>query len=282
MGLKSKKILGISVTTSPKKEILEDIGKYLEKSSVGSLKSSEKHQKPLIIVTPNPEQIVLAQEDRDFARILNQADVALPDGEGLVVAIRLLGQSSVVRRIAGVEFMEDLVVMASLRGYTVGLIGGRGGVAVKALECLRRKYPRLNGWADESGDINNSYNDYNYYNCYKKLKETNTRLVFVGLGAPKQEYFIEEMVRRWLLVHRKTENVHNAQRTNELTHHSLVLMAVGGSFDIISGRMPRAPAALRAVGLEWLWRLIRQPWRWRRQLRLLQFLWLVVREKLAF
>ncbi len=294
MSLKSRKILGISITTDSKKTILEYIRKYLESTNLQIYKSTNKRSKPLVIVTPNPEQIVLAQTDKRFAQILNQADVAIPDGIGIVIAERFLkikNQKSKIKkemqRVPGIEFMEDLVALAAARGYTTGLIGGRGGVAVEALECLTRKYPGLVGWAEEPGEIHyNHYNGYTYYNCYKKIKKTNTRLVFVGLGAPKQEYVIERLMvslrgaslRATRQSHTKTEIASPSERSR---NDNLILMSVGGSFDTIAGRVKRAPFLLRAIGLEWLWRLVREPWRWKRQLALLKFLWLVMVEKLA-
>jgi len=239
MSLKSKKILGISVTTETKETILEYIEKYLEKLS----------EKPFIIVTPNPEQIVFAQNDKRFLEILNQADGAIPDGIGLALAMR-------VKRIPGVEFMEDLIRLAAKRGYGVGLIGGKDGVAVQALECLSRKHSGLKGWAEDPGELPIrpirpiTQSD---QLIIEKIQKTNTRLVFVGLGAPKQEFFIEKL---------------NAP---------VVAMAVGGAFNMIAGRTPRAPRAIGAFGLEWLWRLVHEPWRFRRQLALLKFLWLVTR-----
>ncbi len=287
MGLNTKKILGISVTTSSKKTILEYIEKYLGKSSVVSRQSSEKPKKLLVIVTPNTEQIVYAQTDRHFVKLLNEADIAIPDGIGISLAAKFLGsrgqgikESRIVQRIPGVELMEDLVKIAAKEAYSIGLIGGRTGVAVKALECLQAKHPGLDGWVDELGEVQIA-NLGDLRPVVEKIRSTRTRFVFVGLGAPKQEYFIEELVRYSLLVHRKTGNVHNDQPTNKLTNHSLVLMSVGGSFDILSGTIVRAPQAIQAIGLEWLWRLIREPWRFRRQFALLKFLWLIIREKLA-
>lgn len=235
MSLFKKKILGIGVTTNSKKEILEFIQKYLSKK--------------LVIVTPNPEQVILARDNPEFKKILNRADIALPDGVGLAMAIG-------VERIAGVEFMEDLVGAAAKEAYTTALIGGRAGVAVEALECLRVRFPGLKGWALEPEE--KSIED-----IAKKLVATKTRMAFIGLGAPKQEYFIESL----------------AYHLSLITYHC-VLMSVGGSFDIIAGRTPRAPSFVRAIGLEWLWRLARQPWRWKRQLALIRFILLVLSEKL--
>lgn len=241
MGLNKTKILGISITTNPKEEILEEVRKRLESAS-------NKDEKPFIVVTPNPEQLVLAQKDIELAEILNKADVAIPDGIGLVWASRVLGKNGLKKQIPGVEFMEDLLELAAKEGYRTGLIGGWRGVAVKALECLQKKYPGLNGWAMEPEEKT-------IEEIGRKISDTGTRIVFVALGAPKQEYFIEKL------------------------NSPIVAMSVGGSFDIIAGRTPRAPFLLRTIGIEWLWRLAREPWRWRRQLTLLKFLWLVLRDK---
>ncbi len=273
MGLKSTKILGISVTTESKKSILEYIEKYLEEAISDT-------RKVIRVVTPNPEQIVRAQKDPHFAKILNQADVALPDGIGLVAAIRLRNfrfQISnlklKIKRIHGVDFMEDLVGLAAKQGYPIGLIGGRGGVAVEALECLKAQYPELVGWAMEPEDGE----------FLEKIKKTNTRIVFVGLGAPKQEFFMEQLV---LSLRAKRSNLYqngiatSARRSvGPPRNDGVILMSVGGSFDILARRVPRAPFLIRSLGLEWLWRLGRQPWRLGRQLALLRFIFLVLAEK---
>ncbi|MBI2405207.1 WecB/TagA/CpsF family glycosyltransferase [Candidatus Gottesmanbacteria bacterium] len=261
MSLKSKKILGISITTSSKKEILEFLNKGLE--------NTEKNgQKIRLIVTPNPEQVVLARTNSHFADILNRADVAIPDGIGLVWGSRILYPESHLKRITGIEFMEDLVKLAAKERIPIGLIGGRGGVAVQALECLRQKYPRVLGWAMEPGEISdNGYKDYNFYNIYKKIEETRTQIVFVGLGAPKQEYFMHELRIKIYELGIKTP---------------IVFMSVGGAFDEISGRLPMTPKFIERYGLKWLWRLILEPWRWKRQLALFEFIFLVFKEKLRY
>ena len=239
MGLYKKKILGIAITTNTREEILEEVEKSLAESG-------KREEKPFIIVTPNPEQIILAQKEKHFAQVLNNADVAIPDGVGIVWAIQKNDASLAIKRIAGVEFMEDLVGLAAKEAHTIGLIGGWHGVALAALERLQKKYVGLSGWAIEPEEKT-------IEEIVQKIADTNTRLVFVGLGAPKQEYFIEKL------------------------QAPVVAMAAGGSFDIIAGRTPRAPFILRAIGIEWLWRLVMEPWRWRRQLALLKFIWLAAR-----
>ncbi len=228
MSLNAVKMLEISVTNSSKIDILEEMKKYLDYRG-------KKTQKSLKIFTPNTEQLVYAAKNRHFADILNQADVALPDGIGVVWAGRMLTKNGPKTVIPGVEFMEDLVRIAANRHVPIGLIGGEGKVAVEAFECLQKKYPGL-------------------------TTSLNPRVIFVALGAPKQEYFIA-------VAAKKTPGI--------------IFMAVGGSFDIIAGRLPRAPVFFRKLGLEWFWRLLLQPWRIFRQLALIEFVLLVVREKLS-
>lgn len=313
MSPKTIKILKISITNETKKDILEYVQKYLNKNSEPRNGNLELETKPLIIVTPNPEQIVYAQQDKHFASILNWADLALPDGIGIVIAARFLQPTTgnrqlatQLRRIPGVEFMEDLVTLAAEKGYNIGLIGGRANLAVKTLECLQTKYSRINGWALDGpeAEVGGSVFRIMYYgenqktkilntspsilaaddqNAYfgqlaRRIKEDDTRIVFVGLGAPKQEYFIEAISHQLSAVSQKSPAI--SHQSSDSLEAPLVLMAVGGSFDILGGGIRRAPSAIRRLGLEWLWRLFRQPWRLQRQLSLAKFVWLVLREKL--
>jgi len=226
MRLNAVNILKISVTTNSKNEILEEIRKYLDSSA-------KTQQKSLKIYTPNAEQLVLASKNPQFAAILNRADIAIPDSIGVVWASHMLTKNGPKTQIPGVEFMEDLVQLVSDRHVPVRLIGGEGKVAIEAFECLRKKYPGL-----QTSD--------------------HPAIVFVALGAPKQEQFIDDATS-------KTKGV--------------IYMAVGGSFDIISGRLRRAPLLMRNLKLEWFWRLILEPCRLFRQLALIEFVWLVWKEK---
>jgi len=287
MSLKLKKILGVSITASSKEEILEYLKKCLENKGKTSAKS-------LIIVTPNPEQVVLAQKNFHFAEILNRADVAIPDGIGVVWASRILNPIVHISRMSGVEFMEDLVKIAAERHVPIGLIGGRGGVAVEALECLEKKHSGLGGWAMDGPELeiksfchpawrdpwsetvqplmdsrfhgNDRVELDQFINhLVDRIEKDHTRIIFVGLGAPKQEYFIDALARQFQISNFKFQ---------------IILMAVGGAFDEISGRLPMPPKFIDRYGLKWLWRLILEPWRWRRQVALLKFMWLVFIEKI--
>lgn len=254
MRLNKKKILGIGITTNTKKEILEEIEKWLE----------NRRHAPRIIVTPNAEQLVRAVEDPAVAEMLNRSDVAIPDGFPVA---RLLK----IARIAGVDFVGDLAQLAARRGVRIGLIGGRSGLAEQALECLIQAHPPLRGWAvdgpeltDRGRGVFEQPTEAYWRDLVAHIRRSGARIVFVGLGAPKQEYLMSRVAALW----------------DKNAGGPLVLMSVGGSFDILAGRLKRAPLFIRTIGFEWLWRLFQEPWRWRRQVALLRFMHLVAFERL--
>lgn len=185
------------------------------------------------IVTPNPEMLVMAQKDEDFKKVLNSADLSIPDGVGL----RLSGD--IVMTIPGIDFMEELIKLAEDQAFTIGFLGGQDGVAKKTAECLLKKYPKLkvNFAGGEPGKI------------------PATDILFVAFGPPKQE--------KWI-----------AANLDKIAVK--VAMGVGGSFDYISGKVPRAPLWVRNLGFEWLFRLAVEPWRIKRQLKLLKYLKLLM------
>lgn len=186
------------------------------------------------IVTPNPEMIVAAQKDERFRKLLNDADLSIPDGAGLKISGR------VKNTVPGTDLMEKLVALAAEKGFTTAFLGGREGVAKKCSECLQRKYPKLK--------VSLATSDTN-------AKVPPSDLLFVALGHKKQELWI-------------------ADNLNKIPVH--VAMGVGGAFDYLGGFVPRAPKGLRDLGLEWLFRLIVQPWRIKRQLALFEYLWLIL------
>lgn len=201
------------------------------------LKKDRKRREKIVIFTPNPEQISAANCDPKLAGVLNRAQIALPDGIGTVLGSRLIG-TPIQARIPGIDFMKSLCENISKWPVNTGYFGGQGDVAEKAGECLRKMYPGLRV-EYASGEV-----------LSEELIRSDIDILFVGLGFPKQE--------QWIL-----ENMNKIPAT--------VFMSVGGSFDFLSGRIPRAPVFLRRVGLEWLFRLIVQPWRFKRQLQILHF-----------
>lgn len=242
--LKKNFILGVGVTNASKIEVLEFI-----------LKGLKTKGEKLFVVTPNPEIIVKAQHNKNFKGILNSAGLALPDGTGVIWAGKILGKKF-KEKITGVDTLESLCKQASMWGFTIGLIGGGPEIAERTAECLLRKYPGLNivlaapEWPKTT--------DYRLQTTAVDSRPSTVDILFVAFGAPKQEIWI-------------SRNIENLPVK--------LAMGVGGSFDYIAGRVKRAPGWVRNIGLEWLFRLIEQPWRIKRQLALVEFAYLVIKEK---
>jgi N-acetylglucosaminyldiphosphoundecaprenol N-acetyl-beta-D-mannosaminyltransferase len=205
------------------------------------------------VATVNPELIMLARKDRSFRRILQQAPLRTPDGVGVLLASRILGRR-LPQRVTGVDLVESVAAQAARRGDRLFLLGAAPGVADAAADRLRAKSPGLAvagtfaGSADEAGDEE----------TLAAVKAAPADILLVAFGTPRQE--------RWM-------------ERNLSASGASVGIGVGGSFDFISGRTPRAPAWVRGLGLEWLYRLLRQPWRARRQLVLPVFLLMVLRQR---
>ena len=197
-----------------------------------------------VVFTPNPEQIVLAQNDAEFAKILPQADLLLPDGNGIVMASKLLGHP-LTERIAGVDVVAE--ILQRVDPTKILVLGGR--------DYAGQKFHWIEGYADvakptaaEEAAVK------------AEITKRKPEILFVAFGAPFQE--------KWISAHR------------EFLHHNQVhvAMVVGGAFDFLTGKTSRAPEWMQHTGLEWLHRLIQEPWRWRRQLRLVDFCVLVIGE----
>ncbi len=227
-------LLGVGFSSVKESEVLEFIARGLENSS-----------KNYYIVTPNPEILVIANGDSKYRDILNKAELALPDGVGVMWAAKIMGKP-LKELIHGVDLMENLCFYVSKRPITVGFLGAGPGVADKTAECLQKKYPGL-----KVGLVSQEWNE--------SLKAKKVDILFVAFGSPKQEIWIENHI-------------------NSMP--AKIAIGVGGAFDFISGRVPRAPVVLRRLGLEWLFRLVIQPWRIKRQFSLVKFVYLVLRQKI--
>jgi N-acetylglucosaminyldiphosphoundecaprenol N-acetyl-beta-D-mannosaminyltransferase len=269
MGLIHKNILGVALTFSQKDIILKEIEKYLIYVRNKKFKFREKTIKPLIIFTPNPEIISYAQKDNYFKEIVNTAQINLPDGIGIIwAAKKMFGKK--IEKISGSDFIFELANLAEKKGYRIGLIGGKGGVALETRECLYKSNTKLKIEVLGEPEIKlpisklQSPNRFQFSNeqivkdTAKKIISSDIRILLVALGFPKQEIFIKHLA--FNIEHLKL-------------NRPIVLMSVGGSFDYISGKVPRAPLWMRNLGLEWLFRLIREPKRLRRQIRGARFFW---------
>lgn len=199
-----------------------------------------------MVVTPNPEFVMAAREEPAFRHALARADLAIPDGGGLLLAARLWGRP-LRRQVRGTDLAYRLVERAAARGYRVFLLGAAPGVAEVAAARLAARYPGLvvagthAGIADEAHDAATRA---------AVAATGHVDILLVAYGASRQE--------RWMARNLPALDVG-------------VALGVGGVFDFMAGRVRRAPRLVREARLEWLYRLLVQPWRWRRQVRAARF-----------
>lgn len=202
------------------------------------------------IVTANPEIVLRCREDAAYAAAVNGAKLVLADGVGDLCAARILG-TPLPGRVAGADLVPRLLARLAERGGSVFLYGARPGVAERAGESLQSACPGLRIAGTENGYISDETA------LLEALEREKPDLLLLGLGAPRQELWMAE----------------NRQRT------SAVMIGVGGLLDVFAGDIPRAPEAWQRLGLEWLYRLLREPRRFKRVIRLPKILFLALRER---
>jgi N-acetylglucosaminyldiphosphoundecaprenol N-acetyl-beta-D-mannosaminyltransferase len=205
----------------------------INSTSVGSVLSqildfvaNPRLERKLVIFTPNPEFLVAAHKDAEFRQVLNQADINWPEGFGLVLAGKLLGQP-IKERVGGASLVERLLEIGNRDKWKVGIVGARRGVreeTEKQIRKLQQKYPGLT--------------IVNLEDYQSKISNLKFQIVLACQGMEKQE--------RWI--------IENKDKIN-----AKVFMGVGGSLDFLTGFSQRAPIWMQAVGLEWLWRALQRP-----------------------
>ena len=207
-------------------------------------------------VTPNAELVWAAQRDGELRQALNQADLAVADGAGVVWASRILG-TPVPERVAGYDLMIDLLAEAAERDLGVFLVGGRPGVAELAAAQARRRFPALS----VLGLAHGYFSPEEETRVCADVKRVRPAFLFVGMGAARQE--------KWL-----------ARNLSQLG--AGLAMGVGGGLDVLAGRVARAPSWVIRLNLGWLHRLVREPARLRRQTALPAFALAVLRRRLTW
>jgi N-acetylglucosaminyldiphosphoundecaprenol N-acetyl-beta-D-mannosaminyltransferase len=207
------------------------------------------------IVTLGTEMVVYAQKDSRFRSIVNSCALSLCDTVGLLAVARRRG-APIRERVTGVELLERLSAGAAAGGIPVYLLGGAEGVAADAAAILEVRFPGLQIAGVRNGYFGNDQTP----EIVREIAASGARLLFVGLGSPRQEFWLAE----------------NLAKTG-----CGAGIGVGGSFDVISGLVARAPQLFQRLGIEWLYRLIKEPRRWRRQLALPYFAWLILLEELG-
>jgi N-acetylglucosaminyldiphosphoundecaprenol N-acetyl-beta-D-mannosaminyltransferase len=202
------------------------------------------------VVTINPEFVMQAQQNEPFRRVLDSADLALADGIGLIAASRLLGQP-LPERVAGSDLVLRIAQRAAETGWRLYFLGASPGVAEKAAETLQERHPTLTIVGTYAGSPAQQFEE----DILERIRRADPDILFVAYGAPAQDMWIAR---------------------NLETLATPVAIGVGGALDFVAGRAKRAPHWIQRLGLEWLHRLIREPWRWRRMLALPRFAWAVL------
>lgn len=207
------------------------------------------------VVTVNPEFIMLARRDQAFRNILLNASLAVPDGVGVILASRLK-KKRIAERVTGVDTIRGFARVARDNGLSLFLLGAAPGVAERTAQVLLDENPGLK----IAGTFAGSPHPDDEEEICRRIESARPDVLYVAYGPPRQDLWIDRTRKRLKVP---------------------VAVGVGGSFDFIAGETQRAPLWMQRAGLEWLDRLLRQPWRWRRMLALPHYALLVIRESIA-
>lgn len=236
---------------------VEILGVYVHNVSFAEaldyLKNNMDFGERTLAVTPNSEMLLYASKNQEFKNILKGSDLVVPDGAGVILASRMIGQS-LKERVAGVDLVSSLLEAGNQRGSNFYFLGGTPEVAEKVEKKINRDYPGLNlkthhGYFEKEQEKD----------IIEELKNNQFDVLFVGMGTPRQE--------KWLYKNLPFLNV-------------TIGMGIGGSFDVITGEKKRAPRVMQKLYLEWLFRLAQEPARIWRMKALPLFLIKVLKEKI--
>ena len=238
-------ILGVKVSIINDSNVIDHIIELVTK------------KRQIQITTPNAEQILMAGKNEQFRRVINQSDLAIPDGMSIVRVIRnRVKNKSLVSRVTGVDLVVKLCELASQKKWKIGLMGASKEVREKTVINLNRKFRKLEVVFLKSHQ-NVKKSKIEDGEILKDINKNKIDILLVAYGAPEQELWINQ----------------NLKKTQVR-----IGMGVGGAFDFLSGKIKRAPGWWQKNGLEWLWRLIQEPWRIKRQIKLINFWWKIMRD----
>lgn len=227
------RLLDMNIDNVTMEEAMDRVGSFVERRS-GAL-----------VVTPNVDHVMLYQKSHEFRAVYDEADLVLADGVPLMWGARLTGQR-LKEKVSGSDLFPLLCARAAEKGWRVFLLGGRPGAAAAAADVLQRRHPRLRVAGTYCPPMGFERDLEANARAIEAVRKAKPDILFVGVGSPKQEYWI----RRW--------------RKDLLVP---VAIGVGAAFDFLSGQVRRAPVWMQRAGLEWLWRLAQEPKRlWKRYL----------------
>ncbi len=204
-------------------------------------------------VAINPEKIYRAQKDKELKELIDAADFHICDGIGTTIAVRFL-HGEKIARITGVQLFLNLIARAEKEGLNIFLLGATPESNEGACRKLKAMHPNLEIVGRQNGYFKDDIE------LIRRINDSRADMLFVGMGSPQQE--------KWIIQHRDVIN-------------ASYCMGVGGTFDVLSGKVKWAPSIFRKTGTEFIYRLIREPKRWRRQLALPQFAWSVLTARVA-
>lgn len=230
-----KNILGVRVCALTREKTL----KLIERRLLSGKRTA--------IFTPNLEILSSASRDRSLLSLLNSSDISVPDGIGIYLA-SLVGGSRLPERSTGIDTAEQILRIAEKQNLHVFLLGGKKGVAKKAALALKKRYPRLTVCGTHHGYFDKNKSCKENISVIRSINTAKADILFVCLGFPLQE--------RWIV-----ENLPSLPSLR-------LAMGLGGSLDVWSGNIRRAPSWVQSIGLEWLWRAFREPKRAKRLLSL--------------
>ncbi|WP_298824584.1 WecB/TagA/CpsF family glycosyltransferase [uncultured Planococcus sp.] len=232
--------LGVNVSPLSYEGIIEDLRKRISNGDQST------------IIAVNPEKVIAAERDPKVKELINSSTYQIADGIGILLAAKIKG-GQITSRVTGVDMMAKLLEFATEEGHPVYFYGAKEEVVTKAISSIQQTHPKIiiagytNGYEKDEDAL------------VERINDSGAKVIFVALGSPKQELWIQRNMGR----------LKNVQ----------VFQGVGGSFDVFSGTVKRAPALFRKLGIEWLYRLISSPSRIKRQMNLPIFLMKVLRSR---
>jgi N-acetylglucosaminyldiphosphoundecaprenol N-acetyl-beta-D-mannosaminyltransferase len=238
--MESIRLLGVRVDRIVMSEALQKIDEFVESGA------------PHIIVTADASGVVVAQQDEELRQIINKADLVTPDSTGILLASKWYG-APLPEKVSGVDLAVEISERAAEKGYSIFLLGAAPGVADAAAENLKQRFKGLkiagthHGFFEDESEV------------VREVAESGAKVLFVAMGIPKQE--------KWI-----TQNLDKLG--------VCVAMGVGGTFDVLSGNVNRAPEWMRRHGLEWAHRLASNPRKIGKVATLPRFLWMVFVDRL--
>lgn len=220
--------------SNPRIKILETTIDVLDvKQTITLVEKYVQEKVPLHLIGVNADKINELNHNERLKQIVNSCGVINADGASVIMASKFLGKP-LPERVAGIDLMQSLVALSEKKGYSIYLLGAKQEVVEETAQTLRKKHPKLN----IVGIHNGYFKENNWPDISAILKEKKPDFVFVGITSPYKEYLVEYL----------QDDGNNS-----------VFMGVGGSFDVISGRIPRAPKWMQVIGLEWFFRVIQEP-----------------------